>query len=211
MHNRIKSSSILVMNDSLNAKICHFGTAQLCGEIAEATEKNSGSPVLKRSGSAGMKIEGTRGYMAPEFQSTGLVTAKSDVYAFGVVILELLSGAEALKYIADEESCTYKRVSVIETAREAVEAEGGGGGGGVRSWIDRRMKDSYPVEVAEKMVRLGLECVEGDPDKRPDTGQVAGRISKLYLESKNWADRIGGPTDSSVCVPTDFSFSMAPR
>ncbi|WKA01171.1 hypothetical protein VitviT2T_019465 [Vitis vinifera] len=203
VHNRIRSSSILVINDSLNAKICHFGTAQLCGEIAEGTGKNSGSSQLKRSGSAVMKIEGTRGYMAPEFQLTGLATRKSDVYAFGVVILEILSGAEALKYIADDESGTYKRVSVIETAREAIEAEGGGGGGGVRRWVDSRLKDSYPVEVAEKMVRLGLECVEGDPGKRPNMSEVAARISKLYLESKNWADRIG--------MPTDFSVSMAPR
>lgn len=150
-----------------------------------------------------MKIEGTRGYMAPEYLLTGLPTAKSDVYAFGVVVLELLSGTEALKYIGDNESCTYKRVSVVETARDAIEAECGGGGGGVRSWIDRRLRDSYPVEVAEKMVRLCLECVEGDPDNRPDMGQVAGRISKLYLDSKNWADRIG--------FPTDFSVSVAPR
>lgn len=59
------------------------------------------------------------------------------------------------------------------------------------------------MEVAEKMVRLGLECVEGDPGKRPNMSEVAARISKLYLESKNWADRIG--------MPTDFSVSMAPR
>lgn len=145
-----------------------------------------------------MKVEGTRGYMAPEFQITGIPTQKCDVYAFGVVILELLSGDEPLKYRLEEGTGGgYRRVSVIETARVAVES------GELRKWVDGRVRDSYPVDVAEKMIRVGLECVEEDPDKRPDMGRVAVLVSKLYLESKTWAEKIG--------IPTDFSVSMAPR
>lgn len=168
----------------------------------ENKDTDSSSKELKRSNSRGVKLEGTRGYMAPEFQSTGAASQKSDVYAFGVVVLELLSGEEALKFRFDEGNGGggYKRVSVIDTAREAVSVEGGGW---VRRWVDKRLRDSYPVDAAEKMVRLALDCVEDDPDKRPDMGRVAGLVSKLYLESKNWADRIG--------IPTDFSVSMAPR
>lgn len=199
VHNHIKSSSIIVTGESLNAKICHFGTAELCGEFAE--NQNSDLAKLKRSNSRGMKFEGTRGYMAPEFQYTGMASQKSDVYAFGVVVLELLSGEEALRYSFEEEGGAYRRVSVIDTAREAVVE--GGGDGVVRRWVDRRLRDSYPVDVAEKMVRLGLECVEEDPDKRPDMGRVALLVSKLYMESQKWAERIG--------MPTDFSVSMAPR
>ncbi|XP_059457991.1 lysM domain receptor-like kinase 3 [Corylus avellana] len=199
VHNHIKSSSIIVTGGSLNAKICHFGTAELCGEIVE--NHSSDSAKLKRSDSRGIKLEGTRGYMAPEFQSTGIASQKSDVYAFGVVVLELLSGEEALKYSFDEEGGGYRRVSVIDTARETVVE--GGGDGMVRRWVDRRLKDSYPVDVAEKMVRLGLDCVEEDPDKRPDMSRVALWVSKLYMESQKWAERIG--------MPTDFSVSMAPR
>ncbi|OMO49608.1 hypothetical protein COLO4_38475 [Corchorus olitorius] len=194
-HNHIKITSILVAEDSLTAKICHFGTAELCGEVT----KDEGSKVLGRSNSKFMKIEGTRGYMAPELQFSGLVTQKCDVYAYGVVVLELLSGQEALKFFVDEGNGGYKRLSVIDTAREAA----AGGGGGVRRWVDRRLKDSYPVEVAEKMVLLALECVEEDPAKRPEMNKIVGLVSKLYLESKNWADKIG--------LPTDISVSMAPR
>uniref|UniRef100_A0A5B7AXR3 Putative lysM domain receptor-like kinase 3 n=1 Tax=Davidia involucrata TaxID=16924 RepID=A0A5B7AXR3_DAVIN len=216
VHNHIRSSSIIVTEPSLNAKICQFGTAELCGEIIEdqeietAENSNSGSKLLglKRSDSRLLKFEGTRGYMSPEFQVTGIATPKSDVYAFGVVILELLSGEEPLKYrFDDDEGGGYKRISVIETAREAVEGgdEGGSGcgGGRLRRWVDRRLKDSYSVEVAEKLTRVGLDCVEEDPVKRPDMGWVAGRISKLYLESKTWAEKLG--------VPTDFTVSLAPR
>jgi len=199
VHNHIKSSSVIVTGESLNAKICHFGTAELCGEISES--QSSDSAKLKRSNSRGMKVEGTRGYMAPEFQSTGIASQKSDVYAFGVVVLELLSGEEALKYSFEEEGGGYRRVSVIDTAREVM--VDGGGDGVVRRWVDRRLRDSYPVEVAERMVRLGLDCVEEDPDRRPDMGRVALLVSKLYMESQQWAERIG--------IPTAFSVSMAPR
>ncbi|KAL3732034.1 hypothetical protein ACJRO7_028818 [Eucalyptus globulus] len=198
LHNRIKSSSIFVTEDSLNAKICHFGTAELCGEVVEEDEPpwSPDTPRPMRTNSGGKKFEGTRGYMSPEFRSTGTPTRKSDVYALGVVVLELLSGEEPLKYSFDRESGDCRRTSVIEGARDAV-------GEGVRRWVDKRLKDSYPVEVAVKMVQLALECVDDDPEKRPDMGRVAGRISKLYLESKRWGERFA--------LPQDFSVSMAPR
>ncbi|KAL6138260.1 hypothetical protein ACLB2K_063543 [Fragaria x ananassa] len=139
VHNHIKSSSIIVTSTTLNAKICHFGTAELTGESRARSKK----------------VEGTRGYMAPEFQLSGVVMQKFDVYAFGVVMLELMSGDEPLKYKMEAEEGGYKRMSLIEKAREAVKC-----GGGVRRWVDRRLKDSFPMEVAEKMVQVALECVE---------------------------------------------------
>ncbi|KAK6156350.1 hypothetical protein DH2020_010598 [Rehmannia glutinosa] len=196
VHNHIKSSSVIVVEPTLNAKICHFGTSELCGEI---TRDNMNFKELKRSSSKINKFEGTRGYMAPEFQRSGIATQKCDVYAFGVVILELLSGMEALSYRIDEESGSYLRISVVEAARAAVE----GGGGGVRKWVDKRLRDSYPVEVVEKLARLALDCVADDPENRPDMGKVVVRISQMFLESQDWAEKMG--------VITDFTVSLAPR
>ncbi|KAL0298763.1 UNVERIFIED_CONTAM: LysM domain receptor-like kinase [Sesamum radiatum] len=196
VHNHIKSSSILVEEPILNAKICHFGTSELCGEVVRG---DIGSKEIKRSDSKIKKFEGTRGYMAPEFQRSGIVTQKCDVYAFGVVILELLSGMEALTYRVDEESGSYVRISVVDAAREAVE----GGGGGVRKWVDKRLRDSYPVDVVEKLARLALDCVMDDPESRPDMGKVVMRISQMFLESQSWLENLG--------VVTDFTVSLAPR
>ncbi|KAL2503535.1 Protein kinase superfamily protein [Abeliophyllum distichum] len=196
VHSHIKSGSIIVTEPSLNAKICNFGTAELCGEIVRETEKLK---ELKRSDSKINKFEGTRGYMPPEFQRSGIATQKCDVYAFGVVVLELLSGMEALRYRVDEETGAFVRISVVEAAREAVE----GGGGGIRKWVDRRLRDSFPVEVVEKLACLALDCVVDDPDSRPDMGRVAGRISQLFLESQKWAEEMG--------VLTDITVSLAPR
>jgi serine/threonine protein kinase len=219
VHNRIKSSSIIVTEPSFNAKICQFGTAQLCGEIdeSEAREDYSGpdssryegeieevsegpgttSSKLRRSDSRKLQFEGVKGYMSPEFQSTGLGTQKSDVYAFGVVILELLSGEEPFKYKYDKAKGEFVRSTVIEAARVAIE------GDGLRRWVDRKLKDSFPVEVAGKLTRLALDCVHVEADMRPNMGRVAGKISKLYLESRIWSD--------SVKMPTEISVSLAPR
>ncbi|KZV47215.1 lysM domain receptor-like kinase 3 [Dorcoceras hygrometricum] len=192
IHKHIKSSGIIVTEPSFNAKICHFGAAELCGETMVEGKSEAGA--------AGMQFEGVRGYMSPEFKSTGVATQKSDVYAFGVVILELLTGEEPVKYKLRNGS--YSKISVIDTATEVVEG-GEGVEGRLRRWVDRRLRDSFPVAVAERLTRVALECVQEDPDKRPEMKWVAGKISKLYLASRIWADR--------VRVPTEISVSLAPR
>lgn len=218
VHNHIKSSGIIVTEPSFNAKICHFGAVQLCGEIdeenqspkqegiGEITEESSSSRRTKapnQSGSSNTQFEGVRGYMSPEYQSTGVATQKSDVYAFGVVMLELLSGEEPLKFKFNSTTGEFVRNSVIDTAMAVI----GGGGDGVearlRKWLDRRLKDSFPVDVAEEVTRVALECVHVDPDKRPNMGRVAGKISRLYLKSRIWCDNLR--------MPTDISVSLAPR
>ncbi|CAJ1976740.1 unnamed protein product [Sphenostylis stenocarpa] len=189
VHNHIKSSSIVITEDNLRGKICHFGASDLCGEAVSGSGEESGGRRVR--------IEGTRGYMAPEFQVSGVATKKCDVYAFGVVVLELLSGEEAVKFEFNDDG-SYLRTSVVDTARVAA-----GEYGGVRKWVDKRLRDSFPVNVAERMIRLGLDCVGSDPDERPDMDRVSIEVSKLYLESKEWDQKLGTDIDLSV--------SLAPR
>jgi serine/threonine protein kinase len=198
VHNHIKSSSIIVSEENFGAKICHFGTSELCGESVTVGDSSVSDKNLKRSGSREVRFEGTRGYMAPEFQVTGVATQKTDVYAFGVVILELLSGLEAVRFELEGNDGGYRRVSVVDTAREALKEHGG-----VRKWVDRRLKDSFPMDGSEKMIRVGLECVSEIPKERPGMGRVSMEVSKLYLESKEWEEKLG--------TNIDFSVSLAPR
>ncbi|CAH8384152.1 unnamed protein product [Eruca vesicaria subsp. sativa] len=190
VHNHIKSSAVIVTEPDFNAKICHFGTAQLCGETTEGTRD-----------SRAVRFEGVRGYMSPEFQASGVATQKSDVFAFGVMLLELLSGEEPLKYRYERLTGDFERSSVIETAKEVV--DGGDVEGRLRRWVDRRLGDSFPVTVVEKLMRLALECVEDEAVNRPEMGRVAGKISQLYLESEKWS--------AGVKRPTDITVSYAPR
>ncbi|KAL4591548.1 hypothetical protein LXL04_004517 [Taraxacum kok-saghyz] len=218
VHKYVKSSSVIVTEPSFNAKICHFGTAELCGEtviepklvkedsgeIREVVSPESSPPTnVTKSDIRALQFEGVIGYMAPEFR--GLATQKSDIYAFGVVILELLSGEEPVKYKYDKENGNHVKTSILETAKYAVEGGGRDASeieGRLRRWVDRRLKDSFPVAVAEKLTRIALDCVDEDPNKRPNMSRVAGKISKLYLDSRKWADTIRVP---------DLTASFAPR
>lgn len=220
IHNRIKSSSVLVTEPQFRAKICHFGATDLAGEIptttnadaekepeGEITPASPPSRRMRRSDSRRMKIQGTRGYMAPELLAGGNISQRSDVYALGVVLLELLSGEEPLKYRIDKEQKDFHRVSLIETAREVMRPEQDSAEqerrGRVRRWMDRRLRDSYPVEAAEELIRVALLCLEADAAARPDMTWVAGKVSKIFLDSKEW--------EENIRVPTDISISLAPR
>lgn len=214
-HNHIKSSSIIVTEPSFNARICHFGAAQLCNE--DDSNKKVENPSNSRCNGEiptdlkkRVQIKGVRGYMAPEYKSSGVATPMTDVYAFGVVILELLSGEEPLKFKFNRSKDNFVRVSLIENAMAVI--EGGNGEkpqaglaleGRLRRWMDKRLKDSFPIHVAEKVTRLAIQCVDVDPSKRPNMAHVASKISKLYLESRIWSN--------NMAIPANLSVSLAPR
>uniref|UniRef100_A0ACD5ZHV5 Uncharacterized protein n=1 Tax=Avena sativa TaxID=4498 RepID=A0ACD5ZHV5_AVESA len=206
VHNRLSSSSLLVCGDGalLRAKIAHFGAADLAGELPPDDDDDDKSKAAsarhRRTGSRGRRIEGTRGYMAPEIISGVAPSRRSDVFALGVLLLELLSGEEPVRYDYNKATKDYERTSLIESA-EAAAAESGGEG--MRRWVDRRLRDSFPVEAAETLTVVALRCVAKDPAARPEMSWVAAKVSKLFLEAQDWADKFR--------VPTDISVSMAPR
>lgn len=128
------------------------------------------------------------------------------MYAFGVLILELITGEVPVKFMFDRVSKEYRSDSLVEIAREVF------GESGVeeeerrmriRRWVDRRLKDSFPVEVVEKMIGIALRCVEEEAEKRPSMIWVQGKVSKFFLKSKVWAE--------TVKAPVDISVSLAPR
>ncbi|WOK94903.1 lysM domain receptor-like kinase 3 [Canna indica] len=200
IHNRLKSSSVIITDPGFCARICHFGATDLAGEIPAASEEdengesNPSTSAIRRTGSRRMRIEGSRDYMAPELFAGGSISRQSDVFAFGVVLLEIISGAKPV------ERREFERVSLIDTAREAIGAEDGERRGRVRKWVDRRLRDSFPVETAEALIQVAIRCLEADPAARPDMTWVAGMVSKLFLDSKAWADAVKHPTDISVSI-----------
>ncbi|KAM3223567.1 hypothetical protein ACQJBY_057122 [Aegilops geniculata] len=202
VHNRLSSSSVLVCGQGplLRAKLAHFGSADLAGELPDDESGDGKEARQRRTGSRGRRIEGTRGYMAPELTAGGSPTRRSDVFALGVLLLELVSGQEPVRYEFNKATKEYERTSLIESASAA---SASGGGEGMRQWVDRRLKDSFPVDAAEALTTLALQCVSKDPAARPEMSWVAAKVSKLFLEAQDWADKFR--------IPTDISISMAPR
>lgn len=170
VHKHVKSSGIIVSEPGFRAKLAHFGSHILTGHVDSGDE-------LRRQGSR--IISGTHGYMAPEYVASGVVTQKNDVYAFGVVLLELLTGEEAVRFVR-EEMGAYRKISLVEGLTRV------DGDAVLRSWMDGRLKDSYPLDCVQRVVQIARACVDLDPHKRPEMRWVSHELSRVLIKSEKW-------------------------
>ncbi|XP_010437450.1 PREDICTED: probable serine/threonine-protein kinase Cx32, chloroplastic isoform X2 [Camelina sativa] len=154
-----KASNIL-LDSTYDAKISDFGLAKL----GPADEK---SHVTTR-------VMGTYGYAAPEYMATGHLYVKSDVYAFGVVLLEVMTGLKAhnIKRPRGQES-------LVDWLRPELSSKHR-----VKQIMDKGIKGQYTTKVATEMARITLSCIEPDPKNRPhmkDVVDVLENIRKLNV------------------------------
>ncbi|CAI0449182.1 unnamed protein product, partial [Linum tenue] len=108
VHRDIKSSNILI-DDEFNSKVSDFGLAKLLG----AGESHITTRVM-----------GTFGYVAPEYANTGLLNEKSDIYSYGVLLLEAVTGRDPVDYgrPANEVSLLLSTIRLSSVSRNKVRA-----------------------------------------------------------------------------------------
>lgn len=163
VHKNLKSGNIL-LNGNFRAKVSNFGLAR----VMENEEGNNEGFQLTRH------VIGTQGYMAPEYIENGLITPKMDVFAFGVVILEILSGREVAG--GDQLlSVTVNQVLEGENVREKL-----------RGFMDPNLKDEYPLELAYSMAEIAKRCVASDLNLRPNVSEVFMVLSKIQSSTLDW-------------------------
>lgn len=150
VHKDIKSSNVL-LDRNFRAKIANFGLAKLAGEGFAVTRH----------------VVGTKGYMAPEYVGQGLVTPKLDVFAFGVIMLELLSGKPAA-FPGDGD--VHKEVMLWTTIGDLV--EGSNPKEKMKGFMDPALKDEYPLDMALAMAELARTCVDEDMNGRASINEI---------------------------------------
>ncbi|GFP86078.1 protein lyk5 [Phtheirospermum japonicum] len=147
VHKDIKSSNIL-LDSNMRAKIANFGLAKSgCNAIT-------------------MHIVGTQGYIAPEYLSDGVVSTKMDVFAFGVVLLELVSGREAVDGDGD---VLWESAGRVLKGSEA---------GRVREWMGECHVEEEDMEGVMSVVNVGVACLNRDPGRRPSMVEIVYALSK---------------------------------
>ncbi|KAM7517140.1 hypothetical protein LguiA_006723 [Lonicera macranthoides] len=151
IHKDIKSSNIL-LDANLRAKIANFSLASTA--ITEGTDTKALTTRILR----------TRGYMAPEYIEMGALAPKTDVYAFGVVMLELITGKEA--------AITQEGREVLLTAVIASIMEGKNVQTELRYFIDPCLGENK-MKYVVGVVKLSLKCLRRDATSRPSMSDVA--------------------------------------
>ncbi|CAO2161630.1 unnamed protein product [Urochloa humidicola] len=145
IHFDIKPENIL-LDEEFCAKIADFGMAKLLG---------------REFNSALTTIRGTMGYLAPEWISGQPITKKADVYSFGIVLLEIVSGrrtTKRLKFGSHQYFPLYAAAQVNE--------------GNVLCLLDSRLEGNANVKELDIACRVACWCIQDDKNDRPSIGQV---------------------------------------
>lgn len=157
IHRDLKPSNIL-LGDDMRAKVSDFGLVKSAPDGKLSLET---------------RLAGTFGYLAPEYAATGRVTTKVDVFAFGVILMELITGHKALDDTQPEDRCHlvtwFRKVLVnVET---------------IRSSIDPSLEpDEETFKTICKVAELAGHCTAREPGKRPDMGHVVGFLSPFLVQ-----------------------------
>ncbi|PWA74241.1 serine/threonine-protein kinase, active site protein [Artemisia annua] len=182
IHRDIKAANILIDNQ-FEAKVADFGLAKLSAD--ENTHVST-------------RIMGTFGYLAPEYASTGKLTEKSDVFSYGVVLLELITGRRAVEIDSDDDD------SLIDWATPVlIQASEGGS---FDEMVDPRLGGNYNRNEMHRMVACAAICLRHAAKRRPKMSQVVRILEgDVSLEDLNKANMKSNATLGSSETSPDYA------
>ncbi|XP_052175771.1 PTI1-like tyrosine-protein kinase At3g15890 [Diospyros lotus] len=155
IHRDVKASNVLLDSD-FQARVADFGFAKLIPDGA--------SHVTTR-------VKGTLGYLAPEYAMLGKASESCDVYSFGILLLELMSGKKPLEKLSSTMKCAITDWALpLACERRFSEL------------ADPRLNGKYVEEELKRVAFVGLFCAHSRPEKRPTMLEV---VELLKGESKD--------------------------
>nr|XP_008349343.1 cysteine-rich receptor-like protein kinase 10 [Malus domestica] len=175
----------------MHQKISDFGMARIFG--VDQTQANTN------------RIAGTFGYMSPEYVRHGCFSVKSDLYSFGVLVLEIISG---------KKNSTFFQTDVAEDLMSHLWRDGA-----PLELLDPCLRDSYSRTEVIRCIHIGLLCVQEDPADRPTMQSVVLMLSSysltlpspqqpaFFLQSRAMGNMSGATLDSAQSSPSVYEGS----
>ncbi|PIA48304.1 hypothetical protein AQUCO_01400718v1 [Aquilegia coerulea] len=163
IHRDVKATNILLDNN-YEAKVADFGLAKLMED--STTDVSTG-------------VRGTSGYIAPEYQARRKVSEKADVFSYGVVLLELITGRQPIdKERPDDELLVdWARPLLTKAQRD----------GQYHDLVDRRLDNEYNKIEMARMIACAASCIRKSANRRPQMSHIVraleGDVSLEILNS----------------------------
>ncbi|XP_057966726.1 proline-rich receptor-like protein kinase PERK15 [Malania oleifera] len=188
IHRDFKASNILLENN-FHAKVADFGLAKQAPE--------------GRTNYLSTRVMGTFGYVAPEYAMTGHLLVKSDVYSYGVVLLELLTGRKPVDMSqpsGQENLVTWARPILRDKDR-------------LEELADPRLGGKYPKEDFVRVCTIAAACVASEANQRPTMGEVVQSLKMVqrileYQDSMPTSNTRSNIRQSSATFESDGTSSI---
>ncbi|RXI07947.1 hypothetical protein DVH24_014513 [Malus domestica] len=159
IHRDVKSSNIL-LDHSMTAKVADFGFSKYAPQEGDSC--------------ASLEVRGTAGYLDPEYYMTHHLSAKSDVFSFGVVLLEIVCGREPLNIHRPRPEW-----SLVEWAKPYVRESK------IDEIVDPNIKGAYHAEAMWRVVEVALSCIEPFAASRPNMIEIVRELEDALIIENN--------------------------
>lgn len=159
----------MLLDNDFQAKVADFGFAKLIPEgVSHLTTR----------------VKGTLGYLAPEYAMWGKVSESCDVYSFGILLLEIISGRKPIEKLPGG----VKR-DIVQWATPYVKK------GAYNHIADPRLKGKFDREQVKFTITIAMKCTDNNPENRPTMKQVADWLKGGMGTKKKEITNVGGMED----------------
>ncbi|XP_042389813.1 LRR receptor kinase SERK2-like isoform X2 [Zingiber officinale] len=159
IHRDVKAANIL-LDEDFEAVVGDFGLAKL---------------VDVRKTSVTTQVRGTMGHIAPEYLSTGKSSERTDVFGYGIMLLELVTGQRAIDFSRLEEEDDVLLLDHVKKLQREKR---------LSDIVDRNLNNEYDGHEVEMMIQVALLCTQASPEDRPTMSEVV-----RMLEGEGLAER----------------------